>query len=90
MNLPIDVIMIIAELGGPLLQYKLSICSSALHHRMQRLWYRTELPIRKRQFVAEKFPAPAWHLDMCDDVNPSKMHIHRSLSICSSSWSRRF
>lgn len=62
MNLPLDVMMIIAVMGGPILQYKLSICSSSLYQRMQRLWS----PIRKRQFIAKKFPASNWHLDTCD------------------------
>ncbi len=79
MSLPLDVVMMIAELGGPLLQYKLSICSSALHHRMQRLWYRKELPLKKCQFVAEKFPAPAWHQDTCDDNKPFK-NAHPSIT----------
>ena len=74
MNLPLDVIMMIAKTGGPILQYKLSICSHGLHQRMKRVWYHQPSPIRKSQFIAKKFPAPNWHLDTCDGETFKNAH----------------
>lgn len=63
-NLPLDIIVMIADLGGPILRYKLSVCSSTLNRLIKRL--------PPQRFIAEKFPASQWHLDDLEFLNDTK------------------
>ena len=58
MDLPLEIFVIIAKWGGPIVQYKFSICCSSLYQLMQTL--------RSQYFRAERWPL--WH----HDVDPFK------------------